>query len=190
MGKLTKNEIIDYKINNIVRLCVYLVFIIVGLILCAKSYIKYEAIINFLGVLFIITGGVFVYISSREKKLSLSNLDVIFGVLASIDGLLMILNPGNVINNLTFYLGLFIVIGALQKLVVAIKLINKKDDAGIITLATSIFTMLMGGLLILNIFKNTSLTELAGMFIMFYGIIQLANTILLNSKEKDIIKKN
>lgn len=190
MGKLSKSEINDYKINNIVRLCVYLFYICVGLVLYAKSYLRYDAIINFLGGLFIVTGGIFVYISSREKKLSLSNLDVIFGFLAATDGLLMILNPGNINNNLFFYLGLFIIIGGLQKLVVAMKLMKKNDDAGVITLATSVLIIALGAVLILNIFKNTSLTELTGMFLLFYGIIQLANTILLNSKEKEIIKKN
>lgn len=190
MGKLSKNDIIDYKINNIVRLCVYLVLIVVGLIFCVKSYIKYDAIINFLGVLFIITGGIFVYISSREKKLSLSNVDVIFGILASIDGLLMIINPGNITNNLTLYLGLFIIIGGLQKLVVGVKLKNKNDEAAVLTLVTSLALIVMGAILILNIFKNTSLTELSGMFILFYGVIQLSNTILLNNREKEIVKKN
>ena len=190
MGKLSKNEIVDYKINNIVRLCVYLVLIIVGLILCVKSYIKYEAIINFLGVLFIIVGGIFVYISSREKKLNLSNLDVVFGCLASVDGLLMIINPGNIANNLTLYLGLFIIIGGLQKLIVGIKLKKTNDEAAVLTLSTSAFLIVMGAVLVLNIFKNTSLTELSGMFILFYGIIQLSNTILLNNREKEIVKKN
>jgi len=190
MGKLSKDEINDYKINNIVRLCVYLFYICVGLVLYAKSYIRYDAIINFLGVLFIVTGCVFVYISSREKKLSLSNLDVLFGILAAIDGLFMILNPGNINNNLVFYLGIFLIIGGSQKLVVALKLMNKKDDAGVVTLATAILIIVLGGILVFNIFKNTSLTELSGMFILFYGIIQLANTILLNSREKEIIKKN
>lgn len=190
MGKLSKDEVIDYKINNIVRLCVYLFYICVGLVLYAKSYIRYNAIINFLGVLFIITGCVFVYISSREKKLKLSNLDVIFGGLAAVDGLMMIINPGSLTNNLLFYLGLFIIIGGSQKLVVALKLMNKKDEAGVVTLATSALIIGLGLLLVFNLFKNTSLTELAGMFIMFYGIIQLANTILLNNREKEIIKKN
>lgn len=190
MGKLTKSELCDYKINNIVRLCLYLVYIVVGLVLYAKSYLRYNVIINFLGVLFIITGSVYVYMNSREKKLSLSNCDVIFGILAAIDGLLMIINPGNMNNNLLFYFGLFLILCGLQKLVVAYKLIKSKNDAGVLTLATSILIIGIGIVVLLNIFKNTSLTELTGMFMLFYGIIQLSNTILLNNKEKDIVKKN
>ena len=72
MGKLTKTELNDYKINNIIRLGLYLVFILVGLILYAKSYLKYNVIIKFLGALFIMAGCVYVYMSSREKKLKLS----------------------------------------------------------------------------------------------------------------------
>lgn len=190
MGKLSKSEINDYKINNIVRLCIYLIYILVGLIIYAKSYLRYNVIIDFLGMLFIITGCVYVYISSREKKLKLSNFDVLFGGLVAIDGLLMIINPGKLNNNLVFYFGLFLIICGLQKLVVALKLMKKKDDASVLTLATSILIVGLGVLMMINIFKNTSLTELTGMFLLFYGIIQLANTILLNNKEKEIIKKN
>lgn len=190
MGKLSKSELNDYKINNMIRLGLYLVFILVGLILYAKSYLKYNVIINFLGVLFIISGCVYVYMSSREKKLSLSNLDVIFGILAAISGLLMIINPGNMNNNLTFYFGLFIIICGLQKLVVAVKLFKIKDDSRLLTLVSSILIIGLGLIMMLNIFKNTSLTELSGMFCMFFGIIELSNTILLNNKEKEIVKKN
>lgn len=190
MGKLTKDEINDYKINNIIRLCLYLVYILVGLILYAKSYIRYSAIINFLGVLFIVTGGIYVYMNSKEKKLSLSNFDVVFGILAAISGLLMIINPGNLSNNLVFYFGLFLIICGLQKLVVAIKFKKSKDDAWLLTFVTSLLIIGLGLVLMLNIFKNTSLTEIAGMFLLFYGIIQLANTILINNREKEIIKKN
>ena len=102
----------------------------------------------------------------------------------------MIINPGNIANNLTLYLGLFIIIGGLQKLIVGIKLKKTNDEAAVLTLSTSAFLIVMGAVLVLNIFKNTSLTELSGMFILFYGIIQLSNTILLNNREKEIVKKN
>lgn len=190
MGKLSKTELNDYKINNIVRLCLYLVYILSGLIIYAKSYIRYSMLINFLGVLFIVTGCVYVYMNSKEKKLNLSNFDVLFGILAAVDGLFMIINPGNMNNNLMFYFGLYLVICGLQKLVVALKLMKIKNDAGIITLSTSILIVSLGIVLILNIFKSTPITEITGMFILFYGIIQLANTILLNNQEKDIVKKN
>ena len=190
MGKLTKGEIADYKVNNIVRLCIYLFYIIAGLVIYAKSYLKYNVIINFLGVLIIITGCIYVYMSSKEKKLKLSNLDVLFGMLVAVDGLFMIMNPGSINNNLSFYLGLFFIISGCQKSVVGLKLIKTKDDAGVITLASAILVVSLGIVIMLNLFKNTSLTEIAGMFILFYGIIQLANTILLNNREKEIIKKN
>lgn len=190
MGKLTKTELNDYKINNIIRLGLYLVFILVGLILYAKSYLKYNVIIKFLGALFIMAGCVYVYMSSREKKLKLSNCDVIFGILAAVDGLLMIINPGNINNNLTFYFGLFLIICGIQKGVVGFKLMKAKNDAGFITVMSASLIAILGIVMLINIFKSTSLTELSGMFLLFYGIIQLANTILLNNKEKEIVKKN
>ena len=190
MGKLTKSEINDYKINNIIRLCLYLVFIIAGIVLYSKSYLRFEVIENFLGVLFICAGCIYVYMSSREKKISLSNYDVIFGILAALCGLLLIINPGKINNNLTFYFGLFLIICGAQKAIVGFKLRDSKDDTAILTFATAFIIVGLGVVMMLNVFKNTSLTQLSGMFCLFYGIVQLANTILLNNKENTIIKKN
>jgi len=188
MSKLTKTEANDYKINNIIRLFVYLTFIVVGAILYSKSYIKAATIENFLGVLFIIAGVTFVYISSKEKSLKLSNFDVIFGILMSVSGLLLIINPGNINNNLTFYFGAFLIMSGLQKLVLAIKLFKLKDETKILTLVTSIIVIAFGVLVIINPFANMSLTQLCGIFSLFYGVLQFSNTVLLNNKEKEFIK--
>jgi len=188
MAKLSKSEINDYKINNMLRLVIYLVFIITGGVLYAKSYVKIGSMTNYLGVLFIITGVMYVYISSREKKLKLSNFDVYFGILASLSGLLLILNPGNMTNYLTFYFGLFIIICSCQKLVVAIKLFKIKDETKILTLITAIVIFALGILLIFNPFGNMSLTQLCGVFALFYGVLQFSNTVLLNNREQEFIK--
>lgn len=190
MGKLTKNEINDYKINNIIRLAIYSAFMLSGLIFYVKEYLKIDAIINYVGVIFIITGVLFVWMNSKEKKLNLSNLDVIFGVLAALCGLCIIINPGNIDNSLTFYYGLFLMICGLQKLIVAIKLKKVKSEAFVLTLITALFIIGLGVLMITNVFDNISLTRLCGIFFMFFGLIEFANTVLINSQEKEIIKKN
>ena len=190
MSKLTKSEANDYKVNNIIRLFVYLTFIVVGSILYVKSYIKATTIQNFLGVLFIAAGVVFVYISSKEKKLKLSNYDVIFGVLMSLSGLLLIINPGNMINNLTFYFGTFLISSGLQKVLLAVKLFKIKDETKILTLITGVSIVAFGILVMLNVFKTMTLTQISGLFSLFYGVLQFSNTVLLNNKEKEFIKNN
>ena len=42
--------------------------------------------------------------------------------------------------------------------------------------------------MIINPFGNMTLTQLSGVFVLFYGILQFSNTVLLNGKEKEIIK--
>lgn len=188
MGKLSKSEANDYKINNIIRLFVYLTFIVVGAILYTKSYLKASTIQNFLGVLFIAAGVVFVYISSKEKNLKLSNYDVIFGILMSLSGLLLIINPGNMTNNLTFYFGTFLISSGLQKLFLSIKLFKIKDETKILTLVTSLTIIAFGVIVMLNVLKTMTLTQISGIFSLFYGVLQFSNTVLLNNKEKEFIK--
>ncbi len=188
MAKLSKGEINDYKINNMLRLVLYLVFIVSGGVLYTKSYLKVSTITNFLGVLFILSGVMIVYISSKEKKLKLSNYDVYFGISQALCGLLLAVNFGHLTNYLNFYLGVFFIICALQKLVVAIKLFQINEDSKLLTLVTSIIILGQGILMIINPFGNMTLTQLSGVFVLFYGILQFSNTVLLNGKEKEIIK--
>ena len=190
MVKLSKNEISDYKFNNILRLVIYLAFVIIGFILYTKSYLKVSTVTNALGIVFIITGAVYVWMSSNEKKLSLSSLDVIFGILAALCGLLMMINPGSITNNLNVYYGLFIIVCAMQKLTVAIKLFKKTDDAALLTLVTAILLATLGVLMLINPFGKMSISETCGVFAIFYGIVQVSNTVLLNGHENQIVKNN
>ena len=190
MAKLSKEEINDYKINNMLRLVIYLAFVISGGVLYVKSYLKVSSITNFLGVLFILTGVMVVYISSKEKNLKLSNCDVYFGFLQALCGLLLILNFGHLNNYLNFYFGIFLIVCACQKLVVAIKLFKIKDETKLLTLLTAVVILGQGILIIINPFGNMTLTQLCGVFVLFFGVLQFSNTVLLNNREKEIIKKN
>ncbi|MBO4601216.1 MAG: DUF308 domain-containing protein [Bacilli bacterium] len=190
MSKLSKSEIGDYRLNNLTRLVLYLAFIVIGLVLYNKNYIKYSTVEKALGVTFIITGAIFVWMSSREKKIFLSNWDVIFGILASLSGLLIIINPGNLANSIMTYFGIFIMVCALQKLVVAIKLYKVKDSAALVTLITSLVILFLGIIVFFGPFNTMSINEQCGVFAILFGILEFANTVLLNDHEKAIVKKS
>ena len=188
MSKLSKNEINDYKLNNVTRLILYLSFIVIGLVLYNRTYIKFSTVEKALGVAFIVTGSIFVWMSSREKKIFLSNWDVIFGILAAISGLLLIINPGNLTNSMMMYYGIFIVICSLQKLVVAIKLHKVKDNAFLLTLLTSLLMTFLGIIVFFGPYNSMSINEQCGLYAIFFGILEFANTVLLNDHEKAIVK--
>lgn len=190
MAKLTKNEIEDYKLNNVTRLVLYLAFVIIGFTLYNKSYIKLSTVERAFGITFIITGCIYVWMSSREKKIFLSNWDVIFGIISALSGLLLIINPGNVTNCIYLYFAIFLFSCFCQKLVVALKLFKAKDTAAKLTLVTSIFCLFLGVVCLFGPFNSMSINEQCGLYAIFYGIVQFANTVLLNDHEKAIIKHN
>jgi len=189
MTKLSKSEVSDYKLNNLTRLVLYIAFIIIGAVLYNKTYIKFSTIQKCLGITFIIAGTIYVWMSSREKKISLSDFDVIFGILSAICGLLLVINPGNLTNPIMIYFGIFIIICALQKLVVALKLFKAKDTAALLTLVTSIVLIILGGIVSFGPLNVMSINQQCGLFAILYGVIQFANTVLLNDHEKQIIKR-
>ena len=190
MAKLTKNDVEEYKLNNTTRLVLYLAFVIVGIILCTKTYIKISSIEKALGVSFIITGCVYVWMSGREKKIFLSNYDVIFGILAALCGLLLIINPGKLSNNINLYYALFFCVCFMQKLVVALKLFKRKAAAGKVTLVTSLMLLGLGIIMLSGPFNTMSINEFCGVFAILYGVIQFSNTVLLNNHESDIVKES
>lgn len=190
MPKLSKFEANDYKLNNFTRVVLYIAIIIIGAVLFNKSYIKFSTIEKCLGVTFIITGSLYVWMSSREKKIFLSNWDVIFGILCALSGLLMVINPGNLKNNIMIYFGIFLFSCSLQKLVVAIKLYKAKDSAAALTFVTAALIMLLGIVVFFGPLNSMSVCKQCGVFAMIYGIVQFSNTVLLNDHEKSIIKQS
>lgn len=189
MAKLSKSEVNDYKLNNATRLVLYIAFIIIGAVLYYKTYIKFSTIQKALGITIIISGTMYVWMSSREKKISLSNMDVIFGILSAVSGLLLIINPGNLTNAIMIYFGLFIIICGFQKLVVALKLLKVKDTAAILTLVTSIILIILGAVVTFGPLNVMSINRQCGIFALLYGVVQFANTVLLNDHERQIIKR-
>lgn len=189
MARLSKSEVKDYKLNNLTRLVLYIAFIVIGAVLYYKTYIKFSTIQKALGVTIIIAGSIYVWMSSREKKISLSDWDVIFGILSAISGLLLIINPGNLTNAIMIYFGIFIITCGFQKLVVALKLFKVKDSAATLTLVTSILLVILGFIVVFGPLNIMSVNQQCGIFAILYGIIQFSNTVLLNNHEKQIIKR-
>ena len=173
MSRLSKSEEEDYKLNNLTRLVLYMAFIVIGAVLYNKTYIKLATVDKALGVSFIIAGAIYVWMCGREKKISLSDFDFIFGILAALSGLLLIINPGNLTNNLFLYFGIFIIICSLQKLVVAIKLFKAKDTAAPLTLGTSITLIILGFIVLFGPINIMSINKQCGVFAILYGIIQI-----------------
>lgn len=187
MAKLKKKDIENFKDNNVIRLFKFIILFIVGLYVFKKPFMMYENIVRVLGISFVIIGVVDVWLLSNQKKIDLTNLDVIFSILKTIIGLFMILNIGKLNNGLTIYFGIYLIIAALNKIIIAIKLLKKKSDATFIIFASSFILLFSGILLLINPFGSMVFTKLAGSFLMIYSLIEASNVMLLN-KDKKIVK--
>ena len=100
------------------------------------------------------------------------------------EGLLLIINPGDISNCLTFYLGIYFAISAFQKIYVAIFLFKKKNECALITLVSAIIMLFIGVLVFLNPFNKLMILEVCGLFSIFFGLIGFANALLLNKKQQ------
>lgn len=190
MEKLSKKDLKNYRINNFIRLFIYLILIVTGVCLYAKSYFKVNNVIKYYGVVILVIGALLVYLCGKEKKINISDVDFIYGVLVSLTGLLLIINPGDISNCLTFYLGIYFAISAFQKIYVAIFLFKKKNECALITLVSAIIMLFIGVLVFLNPFNKLMILEVCGLFSIFFGLIGFANALLLNKHSKEILKKN
>lgn len=188
MSRISKNDVKSFERNNLTRLYIYLAFTIFGAILYVKSYVRFSLLQKEFGGLFLISGALFVYLGSKEKKISISNFEFIYGLCCSLCGLLIFINPGNMINFLTFYIGLYYIVSGIFRGITTVTLLKLKKESGIITLVTSCLIIGIGTIVILNPFKTIVIQEVCALFTLFYGILSFSNMILITKDSKSIAK--
>lgn len=139
------------------------------------------------GVIFLIAGINSIYKYFHREGAKLYSLNLMFGVLYSILGVVIILYPFTVVEFVTVCLGLYMIINGASKVNYALWLKRGGEDSWLVTLATGILVAVVGVLVIFNPFASLTLTKLAGAFLIITGILDLMDTILFRNRSKEIM---
>lgn len=184
-----KNSIENiYKRMIIYSLLTALLTIIMGIVLLLLPNATNKVVGIIVGIIFLIEGINSVYKYFHREGAKLYNLNLIFGVLYALLGVVIILYPFTVVEFVTVCLGIYMIINGASKVNYALWLKRGNEESWLITLATGILIAIVGILVIFNPFASLTLTKLAGAFLIITGILDFMDTILFRNRSKEIME--
>ena len=164
-------------------------FLLFGILVYSNPRVSLELLGTFLGVYFIIFGVYAIFEFIARDNNPLYGLNILWGILAVIIGLLAIINPFGISTILTFTLRIYLIIVSISKIIDALKLRKYKYDGWSLILVISIILLIFGIFIIINpIITTMEITEVAGIFIILASILEICNSIMLYGKAKDVLE--
>lgn len=181
MDKLMKNFFRSSLITSSV-------LIILGILLLFQSELTILSISYVLGAILIAIGVLaIIRFVKNDNNLTKSELDIIYGVVTIIMGLLIIQNPQAIASVIPIILGIAIIINSATKLQYAFELKRNSNDRWKVTMLVSIISTICGVMLLFNPFRGAVLlTKIVGIFIIIYSILDIISTITIKKNVEDI----
>ena len=167
-----------------------LVLIAFGVMLIMKSEATIITISYVLGGILVALGVLavikFIQGTNKENK---NELDIVYGVVTVILGVLIITHPQAIASIIPLVLGVAIIISSSTKLQYAFELKANKNNLWKVTMIVSIISTLCGVLLLFNPFKGAVIfTQLVGGFIIAYAVLDIISTMTIRRNFKKIHK--
>ena len=189
MANPFKNSIENvYNRMIIYSLLTAILAILVGLTLIFLPSVSNKIVGIVMGVVILIFGINAVYKYFHRDGAKIYSLNIVFGVLYSILGVVIILYPFSVMEFVTVCLGIFIIINGATKINYGVWLKKGNEDSWLVTLVTGIFLVIIGIMLVFNPFASLTLTQLCGAFLIIVGILNVSDTILFKKRAKEIME--
>lgn len=129
---------------------------------------------------------IYTYISRNGAKLY--SLNIIFGVLIALLGIVLIVYPYSVMSFITTCIGLFLIVNGASKINYALWLRKGQEETWVITLATGILLIAISLVFMFTDFVALALTQVLGIFLLCAAAINLMDAILFRKRSKEIVK--
>lgn len=114
------------------------------------------------------------------KNNNATELDIVYGIVTMVLGILVISNPKTLASIIPFILGVCIVVSSSTKLQYAMELKKENNELWLMTMIVAIFSTICGVVLIFNPFKGAQvITKTIGIFIIIYSILDIISTITI-----------
>lgn len=154
--------------------------IILGILLVFQSEFTIMAIAYIIGAILIAIGALAIIKFIKNINNGKSELDIVYGLGTVILGVLVINNHQTLASIIPFVMGIGIIISSSTKLQYALELKAKDNSQWKITLIASIVSVACGVILLFNPFQGAVvITQIVGMFIVLYGVLDIISTITI-----------
>ena len=122
--------------------------------------------------------------NARER---IADLDIVYGIVCVILGVLIITNPTAIAGVIPFVIGFIIIVNSAIKLQYSLELKKEKNDLWLSTFILSLIMSICGIVLIFNPFEGAVfLTRIVGIFILIYAVLDLISTFVIRNTFKKI----
>lgn len=158
--------------------------IALGLLLIIKSEATIITISYVIGGLLIALGVIaeIKYFNEHAKKFTLDDIDIVYGIVCVILGIIVIQNPEAIASIIPLVIGVIIIANSAVKLQYSMELKKENSNLWISTLILSIIMLVCGVLLVFNPFKGAVLlTRIVGVFILIYAVLDLISTFCIRN---------
>lgn len=171
--------------SSIINSIVLLVF---GLLLILQSEVTIVTISYVIGGILVALGAIAaIRYFKNAADLDKTGIDMVYGVVCIIMGILVIKNPKAIASIIPFIIGIIIVINSAMKLQYSLELRKNESDLWLSTLILSIVMTICGVTLIFNPFKGAEfITKMVGIFILIYAILDLISTMVIRNTFKKL----
>ena len=183
-----ENFSVNIKKMNITSIIFSILFLIVGILLLCRPGDALNIVSYSLGGMLIIWG-VIQMIQFFVKKNSQNYFDISFvvGIFVSIFGVIILLKPRIIADIIPLMLGIWMIINGVTKLAFSLT-INKKSKS-LSTIIIAIAIVVVGLLLVINPFAGAEiLTQLIGVTMIVYSILDLVGAIFIRKTAKEVTK--
>lgn len=155
-----------------------LILFVLGILLIFESEATILSISYIIGGCLIAAGLTAVINFFRNKmKDSFSELNIVYGIVTSVAGILIITNPYVIGSFIPIVIGIGIIINSAMKLQYAFELKNIHNNMWKTTMVISIISTLCGIILLFNPFAGAViLTKIIGGFIVVYAVLDMIST--------------
>lgn len=167
-----------------------ILFLAFGIFLFVKPKMANSIIGYIVGAIVLISGlsSIVNYFVSKED-FKYMNMELIYGIITSLMGILVIFNPLSITGIITFGVGIWMIINGALKVNTALVLKKYKEETWPIIITIGILILFSGILLIFNPFKGTMVvTQVLGIFVIVYAILDSMHWLLVKKSSKEIIE--
>lgn len=155
---------------------------IFGILLIVQSEATIVTISYIIGGVLVGLGAIAILRFFKNDDIIGTKLDIIYGVVCVIMGILVIRSPQAIASIIPFIIGIIIVINSATKLQYSLELRREESELWLSTLLLSIVMTICGVVLIFNPFKGAVfITRIVGIFILIYAILDLISTLVIRN---------
>lgn len=167
------------------------ILIILGFLLIFQSETTIMMISYIIGGVLIAIGALALirYVRNGESPLLRNELDIVYGIVTVIFGIIIIKNYQAIASIIPAVIGIAIIISSAGKLNYAFQLKSEEKSLWKTTMVISIISTIFGVVLLFNPFQAAlGIMKIIGIFIIIYAVLDLLSTIAIKSSVTKIHK--